>query len=155
MLEKGKTYDQINREERAICSHLFRLLHHNLSENTQNPFSKFISILDQKLKGTNNLAFLKYTNKAIYSEVALIRDYYEDCDTLEKEHFLDNVIKIIDKAYPNVCSSISDFKKIFEPSNLPHPRSLISKLPKDINLLNSAKKGFIKLHKLFLMQSLI
>lgn len=142
------TYDSINREERAICAHLFRLLHENLELKAQSPFGKFLGLLNKQ-----NLSFkitpislsqLNYTNVAIYCEVALIRDYYEVCNKKEKEQFLNHLIQIIDKEYPNVCKSISDLIDALKNRVLPHPSRLIYNLATDIKILNNNQQNFYK-----------
>jgi hypothetical protein len=73
-------YDNYNREERAICSHLFRLLHEKPEEKTSSPLGLFIfKLFGSDLSFQNGHPFftdLKFENVAIYTEVALIRDFY-------------------------------------------------------------------------------
>ncbi len=77
-------FDKYSREERALCSHLFRLLHEKLADYPlESGLSKFIKLLSNKnieWKGTDcvpDLSHLKFRNAAILTEVAIIRDKYE------------------------------------------------------------------------------
>jgi len=64
-------YDDYNREERALCSHLFRLLHENLVSDCHNsPLSRVLQFLPIQDKQFD------YDGVKIYAEVALIRDAY-------------------------------------------------------------------------------
>lgn len=76
-----KKYDSYNREERAICAHLFRLLHENLAQKEASPLGQFL----QKLSFNE----LKFENIGIYCELAIIRDAYEnikpDTDSFMKQ----------------------------------------------------------------------
>ena len=148
MLKDIKQYDTFNREERAICAHLFRLLHHNLDKKEESPLGKFIDILSTKSlvftpnKRENPLQNLDYSkNVAIYCEVALIRDYYNICSANEKEEFLDKVIQIIDNNQ-NICTSISELKRKLKNNKLPHPSRIKYNFKDDFKLLPKKEREF-------------
>jgi len=95
-----KNYDYYNREERAICSHLFRLLHENLDQQFNSPLGKFIKLLFQsgiKFKnGDKKLTDLKFENIRIYTEVAVIRDAYQNAKPNINE-FMDKLVELVMK----------------------------------------------------------
>jgi len=67
----GMDYDYYNREERALCSHLFRLLHEWITPEGNKDL--FIRFLNQSGLVANNG---NLGEPRIYTEVALIRDSY-------------------------------------------------------------------------------
>ena len=71
-----QNYDQYNREERAICAHLFRLLHENFRLEDRSPLGIFIKNLFQNnlelSNGTLGYESLQFDNVGIYTEMALI-----------------------------------------------------------------------------------
>ena len=95
-------YDSYNREERALCAHLFRLLHEQLSQKEFSPLGKFLNKLKQRDLQFENyntgLSNLKYEHIGIFTEVAIIRDKY---DILKNEKgnsvddFVDRIVEII------------------------------------------------------------
>jgi hypothetical protein len=162
--EDIKLYDAFNREERAICAHLFRLLHENSHLKEESPLGKFISLLDGKnltfcvaakqsnklqvpLGGNNRrtkgiLNKLDYSkNTAIYCEVALIRDYYNICNTKEKKTFLNKIIQIVDNKQ-NICKSVRELKGKLKNNKLPHPSRIKYNFKGDFNKLSPEKKDF-------------
>ncbi len=87
-------YDKYNREERALCSHLFLLLHEGL--NSDDPSKSFLGLtlkcLDKNLRSRTTpinkqndileaLAHIDVTQAVIFSEVAVLRDaLFQDDD---------------------------------------------------------------------------
>ncbi len=75
-------YDEYNREERALCAHLFRLLHEGLSSY---PKESYLKCIIDKIDNTNfrnawnciSNPEDELRNARIYCEVALIRDARE------------------------------------------------------------------------------
>jgi hypothetical protein len=75
-------YDRYNREERALCSHLFRLLHEHLATAPEkSPLRRVLGML-----ASHGLTFsatpapdlaCRLASAAILTEVALIRDAYQ------------------------------------------------------------------------------
>jgi hypothetical protein len=111
-------YDYYNREERALCSHLFRLLHENINEKNKGPLGAFLHYLNSRsLKfrnGTPNLNKLEFKNPSIFCEVSIIRDAYQNRKP--------NVTSLMDKITRLVMQqeSISDCR-------------LFSELPPELN----------------------
>lgn len=104
-------YDDYNREERAICAHLFRLLHEQIEKNWESPFGKFLSKIELKEQGFD-LTNLKFENIGIYCEVAIIRDAYQNKKP-EIFQFMDNLTKIImQQEEINVCRLFSELPDI-------------------------------------------
>ncbi len=92
---------EYNREERAICSHLFRLLHEKLAENPlESGLAKFLQILFRNspdIKGIEySVSRLNFENIGIYPEVALIRDAYF-ARSPNVHPFMDQLVEIIQK----------------------------------------------------------
>ena len=77
-MPKPIPYDEYNREERALCAHLFRLLHEGLAESPAN--SGLAQVMARiKPRGKPELpdpTKLRFDRVGIYAEVALIRDVY-------------------------------------------------------------------------------
>jgi hypothetical protein len=70
-------YDSHNREERALCSHLFRLLHESLATSPESsPLQHVLSLLQPRLSFTAAQPMLSAVGASIFAEVALIRDAY-------------------------------------------------------------------------------
>lgn len=94
-------YDAYNREERAICAHLFRLLHENLNEKLASPLGKILNILfQQELKfenGNPTTETFNFENVAIYCEMAMIRDAYfsKKKNIVELYDFMDSLTRLI------------------------------------------------------------
>src|SRR5438128_5673365 len=93
-----KTFDDFNREERAICSHLFRLLHERRDGSySSGGLGHFLRLLPGKsidFQGAKRIfdpADLRFENVAIYCEVSLIRDAYFDTKP-DVSIFMDSLI---------------------------------------------------------------
>ena len=79
-------YDEYNREERALCSHLFRLLHEGLLNDNRNNsalYKFFECILENKTESSSfikgfSLDNISLDNVGIFAEVALIRDKFRN-----------------------------------------------------------------------------
>jgi hypothetical protein len=73
-------YDQYNREERALCAHLFRLLHERMEDKEASPLGQFLKKLSESDLEYKNGALPSPTssfhNIGIYIEAAIIRDAY-------------------------------------------------------------------------------
>ncbi|MBN1820756.1 MAG: hypothetical protein JW833_08565 [Prolixibacteraceae bacterium] len=111
-------YDSYNREERAICAHLFRLLHENLDKKRNSPLGKFLNYLSESnlifRNGQPNLNDLKFENVSIYCEASIIRDAYHNRKP--------DVFQLMD----------SITKKVMEHEKISDCR-LFSKLPDELN----------------------
>lgn len=75
-------YDRFNREERALCAHLFRPLREGLATNPEaGPFRAVVNLLDsRRLQFSGPPVSLREAPVAaasILCKVALIRDAYE------------------------------------------------------------------------------
>ncbi len=91
-------YDKYNREERAICAHLFRLLHESLSKENDSPLGKFLGLINDRIVNVNQTPKTEYQpefkNIGIYTEVAIIRDYYYT-KRADPYSFLDKLVTLI------------------------------------------------------------
>lgn len=106
-------YIKYNREERNICSHLFRLLH---LETNDNYFLRMF--LEPR-------TFTKYE---IFSEVALIRDAYFFRKKTNPIEFVDDIIKIIkEQEQIEDCRLYSSLDKSLNDPSTNHPRQIIQK----------------------------
>jgi len=127
-------YDLYNREERALCSHLFRLLHEKLVDSPRDSaLSKVLNIVHKKNlvfknKETRiNFASLRFDNVGIFSEVALIRDAYENLKPNVND-FMDELTEII-KRQENVneCRLYSQLPKVLCDCRETHPKQIRAK----------------------------
>lgn len=120
-------YDNYNREERALCFHLFRLLHEKLADQPRaSALSMFIGIL---AKNFNEIKpdKLRFTNIGVYAEVALIRDAY----FVRKENaneFMNDLTKLI-MAQEEVrdCRLYSELLSVLCNPRFPHPKQIRQK----------------------------
>lgn len=130
-------YDYYNREERAICAHLFRLLHERLVDKSESPLGQFINRLSKSnllfKNGSTPLTNLQFNNVAIFCEVAAVRDAYQNAKSnvyplmddltrliMRQENVgdcriyseLPNSLNNIHKTHPKQIKQKADFKRI-------------------------------------------
>lgn len=125
-------YDTYNREERAICAHLFRLLHEQLHLKEKSPLGQFLSLLSKaKLEysnGTPEFRSLKYKNVAIYCEAAIIRDKYYNSKTKSKpdvNDFMDKLTKLLMKQEEvEECTLYSQLPSALNDIRFTHPKQI-------------------------------
>lgn len=127
-------YIKYNREERNICSHLFRLLH---LETNDNYFLRMF--LEPR-------TFTKYE---IFSEVALIRDAYYFRKKTNPNEFVDDIIKIIKEQehIKDCCSYSSLVNSLNNPSpgnsinnsSTSHPRQIKQKAKDNKHFLSHSE----------------
>ncbi len=147
-------YDSYNREERAICSHLFRLLHENLSNTETNPLKHFLEILSNQQIVFNNfkvgLSDLRYENIGIYCEVAIIRDAYENKKPLVNP-FLDEMTQIIMKQESvSNCRLYSQLPEPLSNQKLTHPKQIRQKASdRNIDITEEEMKVFGAMQGMF------
>jgi hypothetical protein len=119
-------YDEYNREERSLCSHLFRLLHEKLEEPKASALHEFLGVLAGRVKGIN-LDSLQFTNIRIYAEVALIRDAYFARKSAPG-NFVNELTEIVMKQESvSVCRSLFDLNPEIDAPNKTHPRQIRQK----------------------------
>lgn len=120
-------YDDYNREERSLCSHLFRLLHEKLADQPQaSALNRFMGLLAKKIDAIK-LDKLRYTNIGIYTEVALIRDaYFVRKDNVDS--FMNGLTKLI-MAQEGVtdCRLYSELPTELCNPRLTHPKQIRQK----------------------------
>jgi hypothetical protein len=139
-------YDKFNREERAICSHVFRLLHESLNKEFDSPFGQVL----KKIMGQNVKFYdiskvpkkLEFENIGIYTEVAIIRDYYKKLNR-EPYKFLDDLVTLImeQENVASDCKKYSELSELGNGLNKPwetHPKQILlkateNKLPLTLN----------------------
>lgn len=124
-------YDTYNREERAICAHLFRLLHENLESKSDSPLGQFIRKLSEaKLRfknGEKPLMDLKYTDPSIFCEVSIIRDAYQSLKP-NVNSFMDNLTHLIMKQENATdCRMYSQLPEILRDITKTHPKQIRQK----------------------------
>ena len=121
-------YDSYNREERAICSHLFRLLHENLSDKHGSPFFKFLSLLSDKPMTFGGSPFdltrLKFKNIAVYSEVSIIRDYYQHLKPSHNSFMESLSLLIMEQEGVSNCRRYSDLPSPLNDHRNTHPNQI-------------------------------
>ena len=128
-------YDSFNREERALCFHLFRLLHEDLASNpSRSGLADFLSTLASKgLRFCNSNQILDLTsmlwgNIGIYPEVALVRDAY-DCMKPSVAPFMNELTRLI--AIQQGISDYTPYSKLpseLNDSRRTHPKQIGMKL---------------------------
>lgn len=133
-------YDYYNREERAICAHLFRLLHERLEDKSESPLGQFINKLSKRnllfKNGNSSLENLRFENTAIFCEASIIRDAYQD----KKPHvipFMDNLTRLI-MTQENVsdCRLYSQLPEPLNNGKLTHPKQIRQKATAESIQLN-------------------
>jgi hypothetical protein len=125
-------YDNFNREERAMCAHLFRLLHEKLDDIDKSPLKQFVEYLSHSElhfeNGKVDLKTLKYENVKIFSEVSIIRDKFDDLKP-NTNQFIDKIIEIIKEQKGLNCTIPPELKL--------HPAQVLAK---DKELYNNLKE---------------
>ena len=109
-------YDYYNREERALCAHLFRLLHQWIAADNGSDFmNRFINQSGLSVE-QEYLGDIK-----IYTEVALIRDAYFHRKPYT-EQFMDDLSKeVIQQENLNEVRIYSELPDILKDSSQTHP----------------------------------
>lgn len=124
-------YDSYNREERAICSHLFRLLHEKLDNKWNSPLGLFLFKIAANNPDNNLIQDListsEFNNAGIFTEVAIIRDAYMKHKP-EVNDFMDRLVKII-MLQENVseCRLFSELDDPINNPDLTHPKQIKQK----------------------------
>lgn len=147
-------YDTYNREERAICAHLFRLLHEQLHLKEKSPLGQFLSLLSKaKLEYSNvipDFSSLKYQNVAIYCEAAIIRDKYYNSKP-DVNDFMDNLTKLLMKQEKvEECTLYSQLPSALNDISSTHPKQIRQKADeKCISLTEGEKKVYGAMQGMF------
>ena len=136
-------YDYYNREERALCSHLFRLLHEWIVPGGGSTLiGRFLS-QSGLVEGQQDLGEIK-----IYVEVALIRDAYFHRKPSIEPFMNDLAMEIIDQEHLSQVRIYSDLPDILKDSAQTHPGQIRRKakdhdidLSRDENSLYGAIQG--------------
>ena len=137
-------YDTYNREERTICSHLFRLLHESLSNNWQSPLGLFLLKLADHNPDNSLIKDListtQFNNIGIFTEVAIIRDAYLECKPKVND-FMDSLVKII-MLQENVseCRLYSQLDDPINNPSLTHPKQIRQKADAQNYALSDAER---------------
>lgn len=129
------SYDRYNREERALCSHLFRLLHEPApSAELEPPIVQFARLLIDNREiewiGDPNLSpKADWQQVRMYSEVALLRDAYKDRLTrAEHDEFMDEIVAEVSRIENvNDCISWSELMAQQTKGRI-HPRRVLNTL---------------------------
>lgn len=136
-------YDYYNREERAICAHLFRLLHERLDDNYESPLGEFLTKLSKTnltfKNGNSSLTTLKFENTCIYCEASVIRDAYQD-QKPNVNSFMDNLTRLIMKQ-ENVtdCRLYSQLPELLNNIKNTHPKQIRQKATANNIVLNEGE----------------
>lgn len=147
-------YDYYNREERAICAHLFRLLHERIDEKYDSPLGEFLTKLSKSnmvfKNGNSSLTTLNFENTCIYCEASLIRDAYQDKKP-NLNSFMDNLTQLIMKQ-ENVadCKLYSELDERLNNINVTHPKQIRQKATtKNIQLSDGESKVYGAMQAMF------
>src|SRR5689334_17192894 len=124
-------YDNYNREERAACAHLFRLLHEKLENKTKSP----LGLLLQRLS-TKKLAYatphfdlteLNFDNVGIFFEVAILRDAYNRRKD-DMHPFMAALTRVImQQENVTACTLFSKLPAVLNDPKETHPRQIKQK----------------------------
>jgi len=142
-------YDKYNREERAICAHLFRLLHERLELKEKSPIGQFLNKL--ALKNHNiNLTNLHYNNIGIFCEVAIIRDVFKNLSPSVNQ-FMDDLTKLImQQEKIQECRLYSQLPEVLGNPKLTHPTQIRRKAKSEgIQLTQNESQVFGALQGMF------
>ena len=147
-------YDYYNREERAICAHLFRLLHERLEEKSASPLGQFLNILSKSnltfRNGNTSLTNLQFDNVAIFCEASIIRDAYQNAKP-DVNPFMDDLTRFIMKQENvNDCRLYSQLPEPLNNIKLTHPKQIRQKATsKSIQLNESESKVYGAMQGMF------
>ncbi|GHT21733.1 hypothetical protein AGMMS4957_10910 [Bacteroidia bacterium] len=153
-LKNMTNYDFYNREERAICSHLFRLLHEHIEKKADSPLAQFLKIVFEHdivfKNGHKNFADLNFDRIAIYCEVSLLRDAYQN----RKPHinsFMDNLTRLImNQENIQKCRLFTELPKPLNDIKVTHPNQIIRKANSEhIELSNSENIVYASMQGMF------
>jgi hypothetical protein len=133
-------FDDFNREERAICSHLFRLLHERKADSYANGgLGQFLKLLNGKsvhlsrTDGVFDPTALSFTNVRIFTEVSLIRDAYFNSKP-NVNTFMDSLTRLVMKQEEvHQCRLFSELPSILRDPTETHPKQI---------RLKAREKGF-------------
>jgi hypothetical protein len=124
-------YDTYNREERAICAHLFRLLHEGISKGDKSALGLFLEQL-QKNRPDFQFPPWQFRNVGIFCEVAIIRDAFQKLKPFVNE-FMDSLTKLI--MVQEGIQSSRLYSELPEPLNNPkltHPKQIRQKAASEV-----------------------
>ncbi len=121
-------YDNYNREERALCVHLFRLLHEQLYNKQSSPLGQLINKLASRnltfKNGGGNLATLHYDNIGLFCEVAIIRDAYQNTKPTINP-FMDDLTRLVMKQEGvSDCRLYSQLPEVLRDPKVTHPKQI-------------------------------
>lgn len=124
-------YDEFNREERAICSHLFRLLHETKAGSyASGGLGQFLNLLHGKFvhlaptDGVFDPASLTFTNVHIFTEVSLIRDAYFSKKPNIND-FMDSLTRqVMSQEGVQECKLFSELPPILRDPSETHPKQI-------------------------------
>ena len=133
-------YDGYNREERAACAHLFRLLHERLAADPDaSPLRQVLRLLRPRLRFSAGTPELRAEDAAIFAEVALIRDAYTDRKN-QAAGFMDALVALVAKQ--EGVSEVRAWSALPWPLNDPtrtHPNQIAQK-GREEGLLTEAER---------------
>ncbi|MGB0431979.1 MAG: hypothetical protein ACPGLV_16005 [Bacteroidia bacterium] len=135
-------YKDYNREERNLCSHLFRLLHHDLEKGKQSTLAAFIRKSSAAI--AEKLADSDYVKADIISEVALFRDAYKARSPRVNE-MMDGICNAL--AQEMGINDFTTYSKLQAPLNEPwntHPKQIHRKAEKESITLMGGNDAFYK-----------
>lgn len=124
-------YDQYNREERALCAHLFRLLHEHIDQRKGSPLGRFLAELEKShltfKNGIPNLSIRAFNNIGIYIEAAIIRDAYVHAKPNVNPLMNDLVRLVMKQENVQVCRLYSELPEPLNNIRKIHPKQIFRK----------------------------
>ncbi|NMO19949.1 hypothetical protein HPC49_20335 [Pyxidicoccus fallax] len=115
-------FDRINREERAACAHLFRLLHEGLATAPQaSAMARVLAVLHERGLDVPTEA----AGAVVLTEVALIRDAYESWKDSDVSSRMDDLVGLVAEGRPH--TRWSQLAPVLRDPRQTHPAQVRSK----------------------------
>lgn len=122
-------YDTYNREERAACAHLFRLLHERLATDpARSPLGNVLTLIAEHLDFGGSKPELRADGAKVLTEVALVRDAYCYRRKPNAAPFMDALVDLVKQQ--EQVEEARLWSELPEPLNNPsktHPKQIAHK----------------------------
>jgi hypothetical protein len=121
-------YDDLNREERSACAHLFRLLHEGLATDPdRSPLARVLALLrDGGLKDVNPASA---RSAVVLMEVAFVRDAFWEWkgDMLNLPERMDTLVKLLARGRSYTPTPWSELAEELRDVSRTHPAQILIK----------------------------
>lgn len=143
-------YDAYNREERAACAHLFRLLHHDLGTDPErSPLAHVVRTLGPRVTIPGDSSGLPVQGAVVLAEVALIRDAYRRYRS-DAARFMDALVGVVREQESTPDARLwSELPPPLSDPSRTHPRDIIRKGTELGLLMASEQKAYRAVRGMF------